>query len=213
MTGSARQLRKALVQFVLDGLFDSYEGLIPYQSRFNEIIATLQKEGISRKGVNLLKTLMKVLMVRRQVSMTITAWADHCRTNKSFDPTLENEFRKCLENILPADFLLTMEHKQLTRTDRYLRALATRVERAGQNPIKDEQKKKRLATAVNRLAHVDAFSCHSEACRKAIARYRTMVEEFRVSVFAPELGTAMPVSEKRLTKLWQEVENHCRQVE
>jgi ATP-dependent helicase HrpA len=47
MTGSARQLRKALVQFVMDGLFDTYEGLIPYQSRFNEIIATLQKEGIS----------------------------------------------------------------------------------------------------------------------------------------------------------------------
>jgi len=40
-----------------------------------------------------------------------------------------------------------------------------------------------------------------------------MIEEFRVSIFAPELGTAMPVSEKRLTKLWQEVENQCRRVE
>ncbi|HHD63373.1 MAG TPA: DUF3418 domain-containing protein, partial [Desulfobulbaceae bacterium] len=213
MPGSARQLREALMQFVMDGLFETSKGLLPEQSRFNEIIATLQKEGIHRKAANILKTLMKLLTVRRQVLLTITAWADHCRTNKNFEPILENEFKKCLENILPSDFLLTMAHKQLTHTDRYLRALAIRVERAGQNPIKDEQKKKRLTTAVNRLAHIDAFSCDNENCRQAIARYRTMIEEFRVSIFAPELGTTMPVSEKRLTKLWQVVENQCRQVE
>jgi anti-sigma factor RsiW len=34
------------------------------------------------------------------------------------------------------------------------------------------------------------------ACREELALFRRM-EEFRVSVFAPEVGTVMPVSEKR----------------
>ena len=32
--------------------------------------------------------------------------------------------------------------------------------------------------------------------------YRWMLEEWRVSLFAQELGTLAPVSEKRLDRLW-----------
>ena len=38
----------------------------------------------------------------------------------------------------------------------------------------------------------------SPQARNALAEYRWLVEEFRVSVFAQELGTAQPVSPKRL---------------
>jgi len=33
-----------------------------------------------------------------------------------------------------------------------------------------------------------------------------MIEEYRVSLFAQQLGTRFPVSEKRLRKLWAEVQ-------
>jgi ATP-dependent helicase HrpA len=38
-----------------------------------------------------------------------------------------------------------------------------------------------------------------------LARYRWMLEEFRVSLFAQELGTAFSVSAKRLDKQWEKV--------
>ena len=37
-----------------------------------------------------------------------------------------------------------------------------------------------------------------------MVRYRWMLEEFRVSLFAQSLGTSMRVSEKRLEELWHE---------
>jgi ATP-dependent helicase HrpA len=37
----------------------------------------------------------------------------------------------------------------------------------------------------------------------AIARYRWLVEEFRVSLFAQSLGTSVPVSGKRLEEAWR----------
>ena len=39
----------------------------------------------------------------------------------------------------------------------------------------------------------------------ALQDYRWMLEEFRISLFAQELGTAIPISEKRLKKRWREI--------
>ena len=35
--------------------------------------------------------------------------------------------------------------------------------------------------------------------------YRWMLEEYRVSLFAQQLGTKVPVSDKRLSKQWSQV--------
>ena len=39
----------------------------------------------------------------------------------------------------------------------------------------------------------------------ALEAYRWMLEELRVSLFAQELGTSIPVSAKRLQKQWEKV--------
>ena len=213
MSGTALELREALVQFIMDGLFQTSDGLLPEQSRFNEIIKQLTQQGLHRQSSRILKNIMKALTVRRQVSANIAAWSDRCRKNRNVNPELEQDFMESLKNILPSDFLYTRSSAQLAHTDRYLRALDIRLERAELDPAKDALKQQRLTKAANRLAHIDEFSCHSSECIESIALYKAMVEELRISVFAPEVGTAMPVSEKRLHKLWQHMENHCRQVE
>jgi ATP-dependent helicase HrpA len=46
-----------------------------------------------------------------------------------------------------------------------------------------------------------------------ISKARELLDEFRVSLFAPELGTSQPVSEQRLEQKWRQVEEICRRVE
>jgi ATP-dependent helicase HrpA len=46
----------------------------------------------------------------------------------------------------------------------------------------------------------------SEEKVNAIEEYRWMIEEFKVSVFAQELKTAFPISQKRLEQKIQELE-------
>ena len=60
------------------------------------------------------------------------------------------------------------------------------------------------------MAH---FNNPTLPCRVCQQEYLELLEEFRISIFAPELGTAQPVSEQRLLQKWQEVENICRRVE
>ena len=67
--------------------------------------------------------------------------------------------------------------------------------------------------AANRLNSFPGIKQVSAECMQVIDEYRLLVDEYRVSVFAPEIGTKVPVSEKRLQKKWLDVENICLRVE
>ena len=97
-----------------------------------------------------------------------------------------------LTRLLPPDLLLQTPHARLHHVLRYLKAVRIRADRARNAPAKDTEKAARIAEFDDWENEV------SEANREA---FRWMLEEFRVSVFAQELGTAEPVSVKRLEAL------------
>ncbi len=97
-----------------------------------------------------------------------------------------------VERLVPADFLVRTPHRQLPHLFRYLRAFQVRAERAALDPGKDAVKAKPLASFLDWEKRVPAGQ------REA---FRWLLEEFRVSLFAPELGTAQPVSVQRLRAL------------
>ena len=116
-----------------------------------------------------------------------------------------NVWAEELAALLPRDFPAAIPFAQLAHIPRYLKALATRMERAKLNPAKD---KERIALVAPYIARIKALS---ETLPPASDRYqqlenfRWLVEEYKVSVFAQELGTAYPVSPKRLEEKLKEI--------
>ena len=108
-----------------------------------------------------------------------------------------------LDALLPRNFLLQIPFPQLTQIPRYLKALATRMERARLNPVKDKERSQALAPYLTKLNALQASPPKSLASRRQADEFRWMVEEFKVSLFAQELGTAFPVSPKRLDEFFQ----------
>ena len=98
-----------------------------------------------------------------------------------------------LQALLPKNFLQTISFERLPHMTRYLKALMTRVERAALNPLKDRERARQLAPYVQVLRELEAASD-----RQQLEEFRWLIEEFKVSLFAQELGTAVPVSAKRL---------------
>jgi ATP-dependent helicase HrpA len=72
------------------------------------------------------------------------------------------------------------------------------MERAKLNPVKDKERVQLVAPYINRLKSFAANTPTSPGARQLADAFRWMVEEFKVSVFAQELGTAIPISAKRL---------------
>jgi ATP-dependent helicase HrpA len=103
-----------------------------------------------------------------------------------------------LDSLLPRNFLATIPFGRLPHIPRYLKALALRMERAKLNPAKDRERAQLLAPYLAKLKALAALPPNSAADRQRLEEFRWMVEEYKVSVFAQEVGTAHPISPKRL---------------
>jgi ATP-dependent helicase HrpA len=94
--------------------------------------------------------------------------------------------------LVPPDFLARTPHARLSHLPRYLKAVLVRAERAAIHQAKDTEKARLL------LPYAGWEKSVPEENREA---FRWLLEEYRVSIFAQELGTAVPVSVKRLEAL------------
>jgi ATP-dependent helicase HrpA len=103
-----------------------------------------------------------------------------------------------LASLMPARFLDRIEFVRLPHLARYLKALLIRSERAALNPVKDQERLRQIAPYQEALSKLQTQLSRSQAVRREIETFRWMIEEFKVSLFAQELGTAVPVSAKRL---------------
>ncbi len=207
------ELREMLYSFVLEALFDLETVLFPSLAAFEAQTGNLRKEGAGARAMAILSQTMDLLSSRRSTLATIREWSSMGRTSRSHNPDLEQEFFDCLEAIIPADFLQTKRFADLEQADRQLRALAIRVERASQNPAKDAAKAMRLQQPMHWLDELNSMCGQTRECRQGIRQYRALLEEFRISVFAPEVGTRQPVSEKRLKKAYLRARDLCHRVE
>ena len=99
------------------------------------------------------------------------------------------ELAQDVQRLAPADFLSITPPERLADLPRYLKAVHIRAERARLNPAKDAEKAKHL---------LPFKEWRSRVAPQQSENFRWMLEEFRVSLFAQELGTKEPVSVQRL---------------
>jgi ATP-dependent helicase HrpA len=100
-----------------------------------------------------------------------------------------------LAGLMPGDFLRITPFAQLAHFPRYLKAMKLRFERARKNPAKDAERVAQIAPyekAIERLK--------TPTQRPEVEAVRWLLEEYRVSLFAQELGTAEPVSSVKLDR-------------
>ena len=112
--------------------------------------------------------------------------------------SLPHPFAAELVGLVSSRFLDRIAYDRLTHLPRYLKALLIRAERAALNPAKDQERLRQLAPYQDALKELQAQPRRSPAAQRQREALRWLVEEFKVSLFAQELGTAMPVSPKRL---------------
>ncbi len=105
-------------------------------------------------------------------------------------PTPPAGLDRDLAALLPRDFVRVAPYAQLAHFPRYLKAMKVRADRWKQNPAKDAERAAQLAPYVAALQRPGTPE-----------RFRWLVEEYRVSLFAQELGTAEPVSKVKLDRV------------
>ncbi len=117
-----------------------------------------------------------------------------------------NDIKAQLANLIYAGFVRETPAEWLKEYPRYLKAIEQRFEKIGAQLQRDRVWSGELAGYWEQ--YQARLKKHQQEGKRdpELSQYRWMLEEYRVSLWAQQLGTKMPASDKRLSKQWGQVE-------
>ena len=121
----------------------------------------------------------------------------------SGEKALTDDIEAQLNDLFRKDFLTTVPLSQLAHYPRYLRAVHYRLDRYRDDPVRDESRRadiERLSVPLMR-----ARAARRGQPDSRLDEFGWMLQELRVSLFAQQLRTPMPVSVKRLERVWMSI--------
>ena len=118
-------------------------------------------------------------------------------------PDVVADINAQVAKLMPKHFLVALPYERIAQIPRYLKGATVRIDKLRNNPARDAELMgdwKKLAQPFERewLAKAKAGVTDPQ-----LEEFRWLLEELRVGLFAQELRTPMPVSVKRLQKIWE----------
>ncbi|VWB82911.1 putative ATP-dependent helicase [Burkholderia lata] len=101
-------------------------------------------------------------------------------------------------------FVIDTPYAQLAHFPRYLKGIALRIDKLKADPARDAKQSADLLPLAQQYQR--AVSQRGGVADLRLAEFRWLLEELRISLFAQELRTPMPVSVKRLHKVWESMQ-------
>ena len=116
-----------------------------------------------------------------------------------------NDVNTQLEALFFDGFITELNRDELDQYPRYLRAILQRLSKLDGHYQRDRQCTLVLEPMQKQLMDFLAKAPDGARSHASLREYRWQLEEFRISLFAQNIGTRAPVSEKRLKQLWKTV--------
>jgi len=117
-------------------------------------------------------------------------------------PDVYNDMRAQLDDMLYEGFLAQLPPERLAHYPRYLEAMRVRLASVEEDPGRDAARMQQVEPYWQR--YLDLLETGRDY-DEAVDEYRWLLEEFRVSVFAQQLGTRAKVSVKRIEEAWRKI--------
>ena len=115
------------------------------------------------------------------------------------------DIRAHLQNLIFKGFIRQVPPQWLSQYPRYLAAVGQRLDKLPGQIQRDRVWTEELQAFWQQYHALEQRYLAEGRQDERLTHWRWMLEEYRVSLFAQQLGTRMPVSDKRLRKLWQEI--------
>lgn len=111
------------------------------------------------------------------------------------------DMQQQLQNLVGKRFIIDTDYIQLAHYPRYLKAMAVRMDKLRADPSRDAKLMAEWSSVAQPWQRMPKRTGHDVDPK--LIEFRWLLEELRVSLFAQELRTPMPVSVKRLQKVWE----------
>ncbi|VAW85791.1 ATP-dependent helicase HrpA [hydrothermal vent metagenome] len=196
--GTCQQLKQDLVHATIDAVCIISGEFVRDKKSFDARIEQAKKEIVVRAN----ELAIKVYAILTEYHAVNT------RLGSMKKPAWKNavtDIHRQLNALIYTGFVSATPMEQLPHIRRYIKAIDKRLDKLKLGVAQDERIMAQFLPLLLRYEKTlennnQPLSAHSER-----QRYRWMLEELKVSLFAQELKTAMPVSVKRLDKQWVKI--------
>lgn len=174
----------ALINDDTKKLFDN----LPFDNDEFDIIKNQIHQNFLLKGQEILKLLKNIYTTWQTIRGKLLMLDNDIFAENIAD--IEDQ----LDDLMLSDFIYKVPTDIWYYYPRYLSAIITRLDKLPNNMIADTQAVHLLDIHMERIGRIGSDDKYRQ--------YRWLVEEYRINLFAQPMKTLMPVSDKRLEKLW-----------
>ncbi|PRX30004.1 ATP-dependent helicase HrpA [Paraburkholderia sp. BL18I3N2] len=109
-----------------------------------------------------------------------------------------------LDGLIGKRFVVDTPYAQLAHFPRYLKGIALRIDKLKADPARDARQFAEFQPLLQNYQR--AVAQRGGVLDPRLSEFRWLLEELRISLFAQELRTPMPISVKRLYKVWESMQ-------
>ncbi|MEH6814664.1 MAG: ATP-dependent RNA helicase HrpA, partial [Motiliproteus sp.] len=194
--GSKQQLWTDFIDAVTEGCFLSVNPLPRTEQEFDALIE-VRKSQFNAHAKSLAELLDKILIQYRKLQKQLSG-------KVALDGVMVlTDIRSQLECLVSKGFLSNTPSQWLQRYPVYLQAIEIRLEKYRRDLNQQRFYSEQLNSYWQQYQQKSKDQVGDLMLTQRLSEYRWMMEEYRVSLFAQAIGTLMPVSAKRLEKLWR----------
>ena len=133
--------------------------------------------------------------LQKKLQQSAKAFPDACR-----------DIRESVERLLTKRFIAELPFDRLQHLPRYLKAAGLRLDKLRADPARDARQMAELSPLLLQWQREIVKRQKSGEQDPGLDQFRWLLEELRVQLFAQELKTPIPVSARRLQKMWQSMQ-------
>ncbi|MER2492944.1 ATP-dependent RNA helicase HrpA [Catenovulum sediminis] len=167
------------------------------ETEFNECRETLRGE-LADKVLEVAKQVEKILTSGNRINKKL-------KGKSSFELIqAQSDIKEQLNNLIFKGFVTRFGVKNLKDIERYLIGIEKRLEKLPVDPVRDRLNRDQVAKIAEPYKEALQQNLKAGPVNQTLEQLRWMLEEFRISLFAQQLGTSMPISAKRISQFIQE---------
>ncbi|AWX15671.1 ATP-dependent RNA helicase HrpA [Mergibacter septicus] len=189
--GTVLQLIDDCIACAVDKLINDFGGFVWNETQFQQL------RDFVRENLNPM-----VVEIASQVEQLLSlTFAINKRLKGRMDFTLAfalSDIKTQLNGLIYPNFVQQTGYQRLGDLNRYLQAIDKRIDKLAQDINKDRAAMLRVEQVTQAYQQLLNKLPKSKPISDDILEIRYMIEELRVSLFAQQLGTAYPISDKRI---------------
>ncbi len=201
--GGSACFEKRMVERIIKNLF--FKNIRTQNAYYSHADAAARS--LHLEGRKLLALSLPVLKSYHEARTALYSFEVTHKTNPVVLQFLKG-IRTELSKLIPENFIDLYDPERLVHLVRYMKALVIRAERGMVDLEKDRTKSDAVAVFTDRLNRLlkELSESASEEKKAAVEALYWLIEEYKVSIFAQELKTSVPVSNKRIEDKLKEIE-------